>query len=41
MKEHADKRMRQLELQVGDKLFLKVSVIKGLRRFNIIEENET
>ena len=34
-KSYADHRRRPLEFQVGDKVFLKVSLIKGVRRFNI------
>jgi len=33
-KSYADKRRRPLEFQVGDKVFLKVSPAKGVRRFN-------
>jgi len=32
-KSYADKRRRPLEFQVGDKLFLKVSPTKGIKRF--------
>jgi len=38
-KSYADKRERLLEFQVGDKLFLKVSPVKGVRRFNLSFEN--
>jgi len=35
-KSYADKRRRPLEFQVGDKVFLKVSLAKGVRRFNLM-----
>jgi len=34
-KSYADQRRGPLEFQVGDKVFLKVFLIKGVRRFNI------
>jgi len=34
-KSYADRRRRPLEFQVGDKVFLKVSPIKGVKRFNV------
>ena len=35
LKRYADKSRRPLEFQVGDKVFLKVSPIKGVKRFNV------
>jgi len=34
-KSYANQGRRPLEFQVGDKVFLKVSSIKGIRRFNV------
>jgi len=34
-KSDADKRMRPLEFQVGNKVFLKVSPTKGIKRFEV------
>jgi len=34
-KSYADKRRRPLEFQVGDKVFLKVSPTKGIKRFTV------
>jgi len=34
-KSYADKRRRPLEFQVGDKIFLKVSPTKGIKRFRM------
>ena len=34
-KSYADKRRRPLEFQVGDKVFLKVSPTKGIKRFGV------
>jgi len=34
-KSYADQGRKPLEFQVGDKVFLKVSPIKGITRFNI------
>ena len=34
-KSYADTRRRELEFQVGDHVFLKVSPMKGVRRFGI------
>ena len=34
-KSYADQRRRPLKFQVADKVFLKVSPIKGVRRFNV------
>ena len=34
-KMHADRRWKPLEFEKGDKVFLKVSPVKGLRRFNV------
>ena len=34
-KSYADKRRRPLEFQVGDKVFLKVSPTKGVKRFGV------
>ncbi|XP_074296905.1 uncharacterized protein LOC141627565 [Silene latifolia] len=34
-KSYADVRRRPLELEVGDKVFLKVSPMKGLKRFGV------
>jgi len=34
-KSYADKRRRPLEFQVGGKVFLKVSPIKGIKRFGV------
>jgi len=35
-KSYVDQRRRPLEFQIGDKVFLKVSLIKEVRRFNVI-----
>jgi len=34
-KSYANKRMRPLEFQIGDKVFLKVSPTKGIKRFGV------
>jgi len=34
-KSYADKRRRPLEFQVGNKVFLKVSPTKGIKRFRV------
>jgi len=34
-KSYADKRRKPLEFQVGDKVFLKVSPTKGIKRFGM------
>ena len=34
-KKYADTRRRKLEFEVGDKVFLKVSPTKGVKRFGI------
>jgi len=34
-KSYADKRRRPLEIQIGDKVFLKVSPTKGIKRFKV------
>ena len=38
-KGYADKRMRPLEFQIGDKVFLKISPTKGIKRLRQIESN--
>jgi len=34
-KMYVDRRRKSLELAEGDKVFLKVPIVKGIRRFNV------